>query len=50
VAHDENLNVLLSIATIYNLKIKHMDEENAFLNATLQEDIWVRQPEGFVDN
>ena len=38
---------MLEIATIY--EIRQMDVKTAFLNGILEEELYIMQPEGFVD-
>nr|KAJ0184776.1 hypothetical protein LSAT_V11C900459110 [Lactuca sativa] len=40
--------LLLTLAAIHNLVIHQMDVKTAFLNGDLDEDIYMKQPEGFV--
>jgi hypothetical protein len=42
-----SLRILLSLAAIYDLEIKQFDVVTAFLNATLEEEVYMQQPEGF---
>nr|KAJ0222007.1 hypothetical protein LSAT_V11C200060470 [Lactuca sativa] len=42
------LELLLSLAAIHNLVIHQMDVKTAFLNGDLDEEIYMKQPEGFV--
>lgn len=44
------VGVILSIAVQYNWEIRRMDINNAFLNGDLKETVFMRQPEGFVDD
>nr|GEW10672.1 retrotransposon protein, putative, Ty1-copia subclass [Tanacetum cinerariifolium] len=43
------IRILISIATYYDYEIWQMDVKNAFLNGYIDEDIYMVQPEGFVD-
>nr|GEY63522.1 hypothetical protein [Tanacetum cinerariifolium] len=43
------IRILMSIATFYDYEICQMDVKTAFLNGYLDEDIYMVQPEGFVD-
>ncbi|GKB11393.1 retrotransposon protein, putative, ty1-copia subclass [Tanacetum coccineum] len=43
------IRILISIATYYDYEIWQMDIKTAFLNGYLDEDIYMVQPEGFVD-
>jgi hypothetical protein len=45
----EHLWLLIAIAVLLGYKIHQMDVTTAFLNATLTEENYVHQPEGFVD-
>ena len=41
--------IMLAIAAFYNYKIWQMDVKTAFLNGFLKEELYMMQPEGFVD-
>nr|GEV66263.1 retrotransposon protein, putative, Ty1-copia subclass [Tanacetum cinerariifolium] len=43
------IRILVSIATFYDYEIWQMDVKKAFLNGYLDKDIYIVQPEGFVD-
>ena len=43
----KSVQIMLAIATFY--EIWQMDVKNAFLNAFLKEDLYMMQPEGFVN-
>ncbi|GKD09732.1 retrotransposon protein, putative, ty1-copia subclass [Tanacetum coccineum] len=43
------IRILIAIATFYDYEIWQMDVKTAFLNVFLDEDIYLVQPEGFVD-
>ncbi|GJV25451.1 retrotransposon protein, putative, ty1-copia subclass [Tanacetum coccineum] len=49
VANIMAIRILISIAAFYDYKIWQMDVKTAFLNGHLDEDIYMVQPEGFVD-
>ncbi|GJW34706.1 retrotransposon protein, putative, ty1-copia subclass [Tanacetum coccineum] len=49
VADIRAIRILISIAAYYDYKIWQMDVKIAFLNGYLDEDIYMVQPEGFVD-
>ena len=40
---------MLAIAAFYNYEIWQMDVKTAFLNGYLKEELYMMQPEGFVD-
>ena len=42
-----SVRVLLSIAAMYDLELHQMDVKTAFLNGDLEEEIYMRQPEGY---
>ena len=44
-----SLRSILAIAAIEDLEVHHMDVSSAFLNGDLEEDIYMVQPEGFVE-
>ena len=48
VRHD-SLRAMLAIAAIQDLEIRQLDIKGAYLNGDLQEEIYMRQPEGFDD-
>ncbi|GJV75218.1 retrotransposon protein, putative, ty1-copia subclass [Tanacetum coccineum] len=43
------IKILISIAAYYDYEIWQMDVKTAFLNGYLDEDIYIVQPEGFID-
>ncbi|GJT19192.1 retrotransposon protein, putative, ty1-copia subclass [Tanacetum coccineum] len=43
------IRILISIAAYYDYEIWQMDVKTAFLNGYLDEDIYMVQPEGFID-
>nr|GEX01618.1 hypothetical protein [Tanacetum cinerariifolium] len=49
VADIRAIRILISIAAYYNYEIWQMDVKTAFLNGYLGKDIYMVQPEGFVD-
>ncbi|GKD63496.1 retrotransposon protein, putative, ty1-copia subclass [Tanacetum coccineum] len=49
VADIRAIRIIISIATYYDYEIWKMDIKTAFLNGYLNEDIYMVQPEGFVD-
>ena len=42
--------LLIAIAAIFDLKIHQMDVKTTFLNGDLEEEIYMDQPEGFVES
>ncbi|GJZ94027.1 zinc finger, CCHC-type containing protein [Tanacetum coccineum] len=48
VARITTIRLLLALAAIHNLVIHQMDVKTAFLNGELDEEIYMKQPEGFV--
>ena len=49
VARATTIRSLLAVANIYDLEIHQMDVTTAFLNGTLDHEIYMEQPRGFVD-
>ena len=49
VAKIKFIRILLAIATFHDYEIWQMDVKTAFLNGKLDEDVFIAQPEGFVD-
>ncbi|GJW59579.1 retrovirus-related pol polyprotein from transposon TNT 1-94 [Tanacetum coccineum] len=45
----ESIRIFVSNAANKNITIYHMDLKTAFLNGKLKEEVYVSQPEGFVD-
>ena len=50
VVKSKTIRMLLTIAAKFNLELKHIDFDTAFLNGELEEVIFMEQPEGFVEN
>ncbi|GKB13303.1 retrotransposon protein, putative, ty1-copia subclass, partial [Tanacetum coccineum] len=44
-----DIRILIAIATFYDYKIWQMDVKTAFLNGYLSEEVYMEQPEGFVN-
>nr|GFB83698.1 retrovirus-related Pol polyprotein from transposon TNT 1-94 [Tanacetum cinerariifolium] len=49
VARIEAIRIFIANAASKNMTVYHMDVKTAFLNVDLNEEVYVRQPEGFVD-
>ena len=49
VAMLKSIRILLAIAAFYDYEIWQMDVKTAFLNGNLSEDVYMTQPDGFVD-
>ncbi|GJU86019.1 retrotransposon protein, putative, ty1-copia subclass [Tanacetum coccineum] len=49
VADIRSIRILIAIATFYDYEIWQMDIKTAFLNGFLEEEIYMEQPEGFID-
>jgi len=49
VAKFASIRIILSIAAQYKLVLHQMDVKTAFLNGLLEEEIYMKQPNGFVD-
>ncbi|GJS56272.1 zinc finger, CCHC-type containing protein [Tanacetum coccineum] len=48
VARISTIRLLISLAATHNLMIHQMDVKTTFLNGDLEEEIYMKQPEGFV--
>ena len=44
-----SIRILLAITAFYDYEIWQMDVKTTFLNGFLTEDVYMTQPEGFVD-
>ena len=49
VAMPKSVRIILAFAAYFNYEIWQMDVKIAFLNGNLTEDVYMMQPEGFVD-
>ena len=49
VAKLKSVRIMLAIAAFYDYEIWQMDVKTAFLNGNLKEELYMMQPEGFVD-
>jgi hypothetical protein len=48
VARMESVRLLLALAAQEGWQVYHMDMKSAFLNGDLKEEVYVRQPTGFI--
>lgn len=44
-----SIRILLAMATKFDMKLDQMDVKTTFLHGTIEETIYMKQPEGFVD-
>ena len=49
VARYNSIRVLLAIANLLDLEVHQLGIKTAFLNGKLDADIYMRQPEGYID-
>ncbi|KAJ9545210.1 hypothetical protein OSB04_024917 [Centaurea solstitialis] len=49
VAMLKSIRILMTISAYFNYEIWHMDVKTTFLNGKLTEDVYMEQPEGFID-
>ena len=45
-----SIRLLIAIAAIFDLKIHQMNVKTAFLDGDLEDEIYMDQPEGFVES
>jgi hypothetical protein len=50
VARMETVHLLLALAAHRGWPVHHMDVKSAFLNGDLEEEVYVHQPPGFIDD
>ena len=50
VARFESVRAVIALAVQKDLKLHQMDVTTAFLNGKLKEDVYMKQPEGFIEN
>ena len=48
VVRQESLRLLLAMSVQQGMKLHHVDVNTAFLNGTLEEEVYIQQPKGFV--
>ncbi|RVW32428.1 Retrovirus-related Pol polyprotein from transposon TNT 1-94 [Vitis vinifera] len=46
----KSIRVLLAMVSVFNLELDQLDVKTAFLHGNLEEEIYMKQPEGFVDS
>jgi hypothetical protein len=49
IAMFKSIQILLAIAAFHDYEMQHMDVKTAFLNGNIDEELYMMQPEGFVD-
>ena len=45
----DSFRVIMTIVTHFDLELHQMDVKTAFLNGDLDEDVYMKQPTGFVE-
>ena len=45
-----SIRILLALVALYDLELEQLDVKTAFLHGDLEEEIFMEQPEGFVQN
>lgn len=45
----ESFRTLVALSTQHNLQLHHVDVNTAYLNGVLEEEVYMRQPEGYTD-
>uniref|UniRef100_A0A6N2M0Z2 Integrase catalytic domain-containing protein n=1 Tax=Salix viminalis TaxID=40686 RepID=A0A6N2M0Z2_SALVM len=48
VSRKDSLRIIMALVAHYDLELHQMDVKTAFLNGDLQEEVYMRQPEGFI--
>lgn len=49
-AHQESIRLLFALAAQFKLRLRHVDFVGAFLNGDMDTQVFMKQPEGFVDS
>lgn len=44
----EAIRMFLALASFKNFKVYQMDVKSAFLNGNLEEEVYIKQPDGFI--
>ena len=44
-----SIRLILALACRYNLELRHIDVKGAYLNGILEDEVYMKQPEGFVE-
>ncbi|RVW84134.1 Retrovirus-related Pol polyprotein from transposon TNT 1-94 [Vitis vinifera] len=50
VVKHKSIRVLLAMVSVFDLELDQLDVKTAFLHGNLEEEIYMKQPEGFVDS
>ena len=50
VVKHKSIRVLLAMVSVFNLELDQLDVKTNFLHGNLEEDIYMKQSEGFVDS
>ena len=45
----ESFRTLVALSTQHNLQLQYVDVTTAYLNGVLEEEVYIRQPEGYID-
>ena len=49
VSRKDSLRIIMALVAHYDLELHQMDMKTAFLNGDLEEEFYMRQPEGFIN-
>ena len=50
IARIDSIRLVLAIVASKRWEVHHMDVKSAFLHGDLEEEIYMKQPEGFIDD